>query len=186
MVNVLEFLQQRQSHKKLIAPAPNEQELQALFKAASRAPDHGLLRPWRFLVIQGEGLERLGEVFAQGLAIRAPDTSAMRLDEMKSKALRAPMIIVVISTIEENVKVPALEQHLTAGCAAMNILLAADALGYGGIWRTGAMAHDAYILQELGLADNETLIGYLYLGTPEASEQASISHDLENKIQYWE
>lgn len=184
MVDILAFLQQRQSHKKLVAPAPNEQQLAEIFKAASRAPDHGLIRPWRFLVIQEQGLERLGEVFAEGLARRSPGIEAMRLDEIKSKALRAPMIIVVISTIEENVKVPELEQKITAGCAALNVLLAADALGYGGIWRTGAMAEDAYVKEQLGLASNEHLIGYLYMGTPVAEKQ-TVTHDLENKIQYW-
>lgn len=185
MPTILEFLQQRQSHKKLLAPAPNEQELTEIFKAASRAPDHGLIRPWRFLVIQGQGLERLGNVFAEGLSRRNPDSEPMRLDEIKHKALRAPMIIVVISTVEENVKVPAIEQQITAGCAALNILLAVDALGYGGIWRTGALAEDAYVKEQLGLAHNESLIAYLYIGTPVSAEKQAALHDLENKIQYW-
>lgn len=185
MSTLLEFLQQRQSHKKLEKPAPSDQELAEIFKAASRAPDHGLIRPWRFLVIQGQGLERLGDVFAEGLARRSPGIQSMRLDEIKSKALRAPMIIVVISTVEENVKVPELEQHITAGCAALNILLAADALGYGGIWRTGAMAEDVYVKEQLGLQANESLIGYLYIGTPDTTEKTAAVHDLENKVQHW-
>lgn len=181
----LQFLQQRQSCKKLIAPAPSESELAELFKAASRAPDHALLRPWRFLVIQGEGLERLGDVFAEALKHNNPDSPQMRLDEIKQKALRAPMIIVVVSVVEENIKVPELEQHITAGCAALNILLAANALGYGGIWRTGAMAEDAYIKNALGLQANESLIGYLYMGTEAEQEKPAAVHDLENKVAHW-
>lgn len=166
-MDALELLQTRNSSPKLTLPAPDEQAIDTLLKAAMRAPDHAWIRPWYFHIIQGEGRERLGELFAQGLAARAPESTAEELSKAKSKALRAPMIIVVSAKTREHPKVPELEQVISAGCAAHGILLAAHALGFAGVWRTGANAEDPIVKKGLGLTDQDVLVGFIYLGTAE-------------------
>ena len=169
----LTLLHSRNSVPQLTEPGPNDAQLEAMLKAAVRAPDHARLRPWRFLTITGDARQQLGELYAEAAAQRqAEQQGEVMSDEerakLAAKALRAPLIIVVIATLSEHPKVPEVEQLLSAGSAAQNILLAAHAQGFGAIWRTGANAFDRRVLDGLGLADNERLVGYLYIGSPVA------------------
>ena len=94
------------------------------------------------------------------------DASQAALDKARAMPLRAPLLIVVVARLQDHFKVPKSEQRLAAGCAAHGILIAAHAQGIGAVWRTGDMAFDAHVHKGLGLAENEELIGYLYVGTP--------------------
>lgn len=163
-----EALLQRVSSGKLVDPAPDERQREIIFGAALRAADHGRLRPWRFLVIEGQGRERLGELFAQVAAQRDSDLAPAAVERERQKPLRAPMIIVVVARCEEHPKVPAIEQIISAGAAAQNIMTAAYALGLGAIWRTGDLAYDGLIRSGLGLGEPERIVGFVYIGTPGA------------------
>jgi len=172
-MDALDALLNRVSAPRLIEPAPTEEQRQVLFRAALRAPDHAQLRPWRFLTVEGRARNELGELFASALgADTAPETIAKTL----AMPLRAPLLVVVIARVQEHPKVPAQEQVLAAGCAAHGILLAAHAQGIGAVWRTGELAYNARVAKGLGLADNEQIIAYLYLGTPE--RELRTPHDL--------
>lgn len=185
MSDILSFLQQRQSSRKLVAPAPNKTELEAILQAASRAPDHALLKPYRFLVIEGEGLQRLGAVLAASYAQTNPQAEQDKLAEVANKALRAPMIIAVIACLQTHVKVPEIEQHISAGCAAYGLLLAANALGYGGIWRTGVLTEHSHLKQSFGLDDHEAITGFLYLGTDSEPKKTLAPSDVQHLWQQW-
>lgn len=165
MKQQLEFLQQRNSAPKLTEPAPSAPELEEIFQAALRAPDHAWLRPWRFLTIAGERRADFGEVLERCLLARKPDADEAAQAKARAAPLRAPLLVVVVAKISEHPKVPAIEQRLSAGCAAQAILLAAEACGYAGIWRTGDPAFDRAVMDALGLASNEEIIGFLYLGS---------------------
>lgn len=165
MSELLHFLQQRNSSPRLEAPAPGEPELREMILAATRAPDHAWLRPWRFVRIAGERREAFGEVLERCLLQRNPAADETALDKARNAPLRAPLLVVVVARITEHPKVPAVEQRLSAGCAAQGLLLAAEAMGYAGIWRTGDAAFDPAVMAALGLADNEEIVGFLYLGT---------------------
>ncbi|PPC75528.1 nitroreductase [Pokkaliibacter plantistimulans] len=165
-MDALSLLQHRVSVAQLTGPAPTSDQLELLWQAALRAPDHGALRPWRFLVVQGEALARLGELFAQVAMDNDPDADPAFLEKCLNMPLRAPMLIVVIACCQQHPKVPEQEQILSAGAAAQNILLAAHAQGLGAIWRTGWVADDEVINQQLGLVRGEVNIGYIYIGTP--------------------
>ena len=133
----IDLLHRRVSCGQLEAPAPAEWQLDAMFKAAFRAADHAQLRPWRFLVIEGEGLDKLGAIFVQ-----AEEAAGKMLDEKaRKKALakprRAPMIVVAIETTKPHDKVPEIEQILSAGAAVQNMLNAAFALGVGAMAGAG-------------------------------------------------
>lgn len=136
-----------------------------MFVAALRAPDHARLRPWRFLTVAGERRHALGDVLAQALVERSPQADQAAREKAASAPLRAPLVVVAIARIGEHPKVPPIEQRLSAGCAAHGLLLAAEALGYAGIWRTGDAAFDRGVMKSLGLEDNEEIVGFLYLGS---------------------
>ncbi|WP_116364944.1 nitroreductase family protein [Parahaliea mediterranea] len=165
MSDVLTFLQQRNSAPRLTEPAPGPGELREMVRAALRAPDHCWLNPWRFIRIEGERRAAFGEVLEQCLLQRKPDADPAARDKARNAPLRAPLLLVVVARISEHPKVPAVEQRLSAGCAAHGILLAAEALGYAGVWRTGDAAFDPRVFQALGLASGEEITGFLYLGS---------------------
>lgn len=165
-MDAIELLLKRVSVPRLQEPAPTTEQLGVMLRAALRAPDHGQLRPWRFLTIEGDNRAQLGELFVQGLLSTEPDVSAEQIEKTRCMPMRAPMLLVVIASVSEGSKIPAHEQLLAAGCAAHGILLAAHAQGVGAVWRTGAMAEIAAIDAGLGLQDNEQIVAYIYLGTP--------------------
>ena len=149
----------------LSEPAPEGAALAQLLEAGAAAPDHGRLRPWRFILVRGAARERLGAVFAAALARSVPEATAPMLERERAKPLRAPLILVVAAHVVEHPKVPAIEQVLAAGAAAQNILLAAHAAGFGAMWRTGEPAYDEGVKAALGLAPGDAIVGFLYLGT---------------------
>lgn len=164
-MDAIEVMVGRASPAQLTGPGPSAEQLQKILTAAARAPDHGKMQPWRFLVIEGAARERFGAVLADCLKRREPDAPAGKLEAERKKALRAPVIVVVAAAVRDNPKVPAVEQIVAAGAAAQNLLLAAHAMGFGGFWRTGAPAYDARVKAELGLAEADTIVGFMYLGS---------------------
>ena len=184
-MNAIEALLNRSSMPRLVEPAPDDEALEIIFRAALRAADHGLLRPWRFLVVRGESLHKLGELFARAAVQKNPDLSAAELDKIRHKPLRAPLIVVTISSPKENPKVPEFEQDLSAAAATQNMLLAAYAQELGAMWRTGSMAYDPIVKSGLGLDAKEKIIGFLYLGAAAAPGKKILSEDPADFVQEW-
>ena len=164
-MDALECLLTRDSAAKLAAPAPDRAALGAMLDAAVRAPDHGRLRPWRFVVIETDRRAAFGEVLAGSLRRREPDATPEALQRERDKALRAPMILVVAAHLQRGHKIPVVEQLAAVSAAAQTVLLAAHAQGYGAVWKTGAPAYDAGVRAELGLGAEDEIVGFLYLGT---------------------
>jgi nitroreductase len=167
-MQVIDALLQRRSAKLLTEPAPDEGALELLLESAARAPDHGRLRPWRFIVIRGAARERLGDLMAEQLRRKQPGASADSLQRERQKSLRAPLIIVVAAVCNAAAKIPPVEQMLSAGAAAQNIMLAATALGFGAMWKTGDAAYDDTVKAALGLESADAIVGFLYIGTAPA------------------
>lgn len=165
MSDILEFLQQRNSAPKLTEPGPDSAQMEQFFRAALRAPDHAWLRPWRFITISDGRRNDFGALLEECLLARAPDADDAAREKARQAPLRAPQLVVVVARLSEHPKVPVIEQRLSAGCAAQAILLAAEASGFAGVWRTGAAAFDRAVMDGLGLADNEEIVGFLYLGS---------------------
>jgi nitroreductase len=164
-MDALTALLTRASAARLADPAPTEDQLRTILNAAANAPDHGRMRPWRFLVVRGDARAKLGEVFADALARRAPPTSPAAVEAERKKAERAPLIVVLSAEVQPNPKVPDIEQVIAAGAAAQNILLAAHALGFGAFWRTGAPAYDDFVKEQLSIPAAERIVGFIYIGT---------------------
>ena len=164
-MDAMECIMTRRSSGRLVAPAPTAGDLDDLLRAAMAAPDHGRLRPWRFVAVRAPGLERLGEVFAKAHAAREPTASSAELERTRGKPMRAPLIVAVVSSPKPSPKVPQWEQVASAAAAAENLCLAAHALGYGCMWRTGWYGDAPEVRDHLGLGDQESVMAWVYLGT---------------------
>lgn len=184
-MDALTALHSRVSVSRLTDPAPDQAALDNMFRAAMRAPDHGLLRPWRFLVLRGPARERLGELFMQAALLDEPDMTPEKLDKLRGKPLRAPMIIVGISSPRDHPKIPVWEQQLAAGAAIDNLLIAAHAQDIGAIWRTGPMATHDTVTSGLGLTAQEGILGFIYLGTPDGPRRPHKKEDFTPYVQDW-
>jgi nitroreductase len=159
---------ERQSMPK-VRPDPVPREVvERLLGAAVQAPNHYRVRPWRFIVLTGAARERLGARLAQSLKERAPETPVEALQAEAARPLRAPLLIAVGVDQPAAPKVLEVENICAAAAAVQNLLLAAHALGLGAIWRTGPAALDPQVKTCLGLEPAQHLIGFLYIGYPEA------------------
>ena len=168
-MDMLEGLKSRVSMPLLVEPAPSAEQLENIWQAALRAPDHGCLKPYRFIVIEGDKREQLGELFLQRQLIRKPDSDDITIKKTRNMPLRAPMLIVPVACPQEHPKVPKAEQVQTTACAGQNILHAAFAQGLGAVWRTGWVAEDVEIQQALGITADEEMLGFIYIGTPKTA-----------------
>lgn len=164
-MNILEAIANRASALKLAEPAPTREHLEQILQAGARAPDHGRLRPWRFVVLQSlEARQQLGDAMAEALRAKQPDASEVQIAAERGKALRAPAIVVVAARILQG-KIPEIEQVVAVGAAVQNMFLAANALGYGAMWKTGGGAYAANVKTSLGLEPEDHIVALLYLGT---------------------
>jgi nitroreductase len=185
-MQAIEALLQRHSAKALAAPAPDEGALELIFASASAAPDHGRLRPWRFIVIQGEGLGRFGELLADHLRRSYPSSTEESLARERQKARRAPMIVVVAAICTPGGKIPVIEQIVAAGAAAQNVMLAALALGFNSMWKTGAPAYDEQVKAALGLQPKDAIVGFMYLGTEASKPDTTPRPSWSDRVHHWE
>jgi nitroreductase len=171
---------------KMGPPGPDGAALGRILEAGAAAPDHGLLRPWRFLVVKGEGRARLGELFAAFVQRRVPEVAAAEVEKQRTAPLRAPVIVAVVARVDPaHPKIPPLEQIASAAAAAQNMLLAAHALGFAAKWATGKQAHDPGVKAGLGLAAEDEIIGFLYLGSYAADHPAPARPGLEGVVVAW-
>lgn len=178
----LPLLLNRRSCHALAAPAPSGEDLDIIFRAALRVPDFLRLRPFRFLVADGDGLDRLGAAMHRAaLAAGKPDEVAARAPRMPH---RAPLVVTVVAVPKPHDLVPVFDQLLSAGCTVMAMQMAAQALGYGGVWRSGWLMHDDGFHRELGLTEGERIVGFLYLGTPRQPPEPPPAEDYSSLI-HW-
>lgn len=184
-MDAISAITQRVSVAQLTGPGPNKAQLEQLYQAAFRAPDHAWMRPWRYLTIQGQGLAALGEIFGEAQLQMNPDLTPEQLAKVKSKPQRAPVMIVAIANIQQHKKVPAVEQRLAVGAGIQNMLIAAYALGLGAIWRTGDMARNQHVMTSLGLQSNEEILGFIYLGHINCKLKNPPQLALEDYVQEW-
>ena len=184
-MQAIDALLQRRSAKALTAPAPDVGALELIFAAAAAAPDHGRLRPFRFIVIETEGLGRFGDLLAAYLRRQHPTSSEETLQRERQKAFRAPMIVVVAAVCTPGGKIPVIEQVLAAGAAAENVMLAATALGFNSMWKTGGPAYDDEVKAALGLEAKDAIIGFMYLGTDASKPDTTPRPSWRDLVRHW-
>jgi nitroreductase len=168
MPDALELLKTRRSVKpmELTGPGPTASELDTLLTVASRVPDHGKLIPWRFIVFEGDARRAAGEKIAAIFSADRPDATTDQLTFERDRLARAPLVVAVVSRAGPHVKIPEWEQVLSAGAAAMSLVMAAHALGFAANWITEWYAYDRRVLDALGLGPNERIAGFVHVGRP--------------------
>ncbi|RUR57556.1 nitroreductase family protein [Vreelandella populi] len=183
----LTLLHNRSSMGKLVEPAPTAEQMDAIYQAALRAPDHKELRPWRFIEFTGEGRTRLGELFAEAEFQEDPSADDDTLNSARKKPLRAPMIIAVIAKVTPDLpKVPKMEQVISAGCAAHGILLAAHAQELGAMWRSGKYAFDPVVRKGLSLEEDDEVVAFIYLGNLGGRHKPLPQHNVADFVERWD
>lgn len=174
-MDALRLLLTRRSTAALEPPGPAGAALEAILQAALRVPDFQNLRPYEFLIAEGEGRVRLGRLMQQ--AAIASGRAEADVTRAPGMPLRAPVVIVAVAKARESRIVGLFEQQLTAGCAVMAMQMAAVAQGFSGIWRSGWPMFDPHLARALGLGPDDRIVGFLYLGTPAQPPDAPAAAD---------
>lgn len=164
---LVDFLLSRASApiQELQAPGPDDSQIEMLIRIASRVPDHGRLAPWRFIVYRGDARIRVGKMLAELAQEREGPLPEGRLQQEMSRFSRAPVVIGVVSTPKENPKIPQWEMFLSGGAATMNLLIGANALGFGANWITNWYSDTEEGRRILGIAPQERVVGFVHIGT---------------------
>ena len=168
------------SAKAMEGPGPNKKQLAQILQAGARVPDHGKLFPWRFIVFEGKGRERAGDIFAD--VMEAEGEREKQVEEERGRFLRAPVVIGVISSARELHKIPVWEQELSAGAVCQNILIAATALGFVANWLTEWYAFHPVVKEKLGLKPGERVAGFIYIGTARDELEERPRPDMEKIV----
>lgn len=184
----LQALDQRHSvpSLQLGEPAPDPATVLRMLQSAVRVPDHGKMVPFRFLRLQGEARHALGEFLARRSRQRDPNAAEAAVEKDRQRFSHAPLIITVIARLQDNPKVPAQEQLLTAGCVCFALLQAAQGCGFGAQWLTAWMASDPEVARHLGLTDNEQIVGFIHIGTPRIAVPDRERPDPAMLLQDWQ
>lgn len=189
-MDALAAIAARRSVGRLGPPGPDGPQLDRILAAAASAPDHEELRPWRFVVLSGEDKDAFGQVLgdaylARSRAVGIEPTPGQMVRE-RDKLNRAPTVVVVAAVHRASAKVPFVEQLSSAAAAAYAALLAATAMGWGSMWRTGDAAYDPTVKATLGLGEQDAIVAFLYLGTPpEGLSPDPHRPDLADLVHYW-
>ncbi|MFD4420625.1 nitroreductase family protein [Agromyces sp. NPDC058484] len=168
MATALEAALLRRSSSKVTDAAPDDEALMILLEGAARVADHASLRPWRLIALRGSARERLGAALV-GAAGAEGDAAT----KLAGKPLRAPLLLaVVVVTTPGHAKVPEWEQEASASGVAHLLSLLLDEAGWGVMWRTGPHTRHPLVADMHGLAANERLLGWLYVGGVPAGRRA--------------
>jgi nitroreductase len=171
------------SAKAMAPPGPSPAQLVEILKAGARAPDHGKLFPWRFIVFQAEGRDRFGDVLAD--VLEAEGERERQIEEERGRFLRAPVVIGVVSAAREQIKIPVWEQELSAGAVCQNILIAAHAMGFVGNWLTEWYAYHPMVKEKIGLKPGERMAGFIYIGTSAAELEERPRPEMGKIVSYF-
>lgn len=184
---MLDLLRQRGSvpSRQLGEPAPDDAQLLQMLQTAVHVPDHGRLTPWRFIELRDEGRRRLGQALFETFRRDHPDAGEAQLDKERSRFAFAPLVVVVVGRLTPDHKIPLLEQQLSAGSVCMQLLLAAQAMGFGAQWLTGWAAYHPDIHATLGLGEHEQIIGFVHIGTAAAAPTARPRPDVRELLSSW-
>ncbi|WLP93472.1 nitroreductase [Psychrobacter sp. M13] len=182
------WINSRRSIGTLNEPAPNHEQIRSAIGCAATAPDHKKLRPWRFIVTEGEARHQLG----QALVAAAQAKAAIDDEELSEKTvhktanlpLRAPVIITVVTQMQENKKVPPFEQMLSAGSAVQNLILALKAQGFSTVWRTGLLCNEPAVKAYFGIGEDDYVTAFVYTGTSPVEKTSRKPIDIETLLRF--
>lgn len=152
--------------RSLVGPGPDPATLDRMLAIAARVPDHGRLVPWRFIVLEGDARAAAGDRLDALYARQVPDRPAEKAHMWRDYLLRAPVTVVLVSRPDPVAKIPVFNQVLSAGAAGMNLMLAAEALGFSALWLLKWPGRDREAAALLGVGEGETVAGFFHIGRP--------------------
>lgn len=164
----MDMLLSRASTDHLKAPAPSEAQMAEVLAAAMRAPDHGKLRPWRYVIVKDDARRLLAEGIVASMVRLDPEVPEFKKEKRFNRFSTIPMTLVLGMHLQPEHKIPLWEQEMTVAAGAMNILNALHALGFGAVWVSGDVVNDPVLAEELGFPAPHKLAGFLFIGTPDA------------------
>src|SRR5258708_7539947 len=166
-MTVFEIIKQRRSIGKMTEQRPTREQIERILEAATHAPNHHLVQPWKFFVLAGTARNELGTIMAESLAAGMEETTGQKaqaiLDNERKKPLRAPVLIAVAAEYPQEAKVVEIENVAATAAAVENMLLAAEELGLTCMWRTGDAAYDPKVKQWLGLSEKDHIVAFVYV-----------------------
>ena len=169
-MSVFETIVWRRSIGKMTEQRPTRQQIEHILEAATHAPNHHKVEPWKFIVLAGEARAALGEVMAEALAARLEDATHDKVPAMlqkeRTKLLRSPVVIVVVAEQPKQPNVIEIENIEAVAAAVQNMLLTAEEMGLAAMWRTGDAAYEPRVKQWLGIAAEDSIVAFVYLGYP--------------------
>jgi nitroreductase len=185
---VLQALATRRSMARVRPERPPRELVERVIGAAAWAPNHHKTEPWRFTVLAGTSREGLGAIMANALHARIedddddldPEEVAKLLEKERNKPLRAPVVIAVAAVPSAGPKVVEIEEIAATAAAVQNMLLAAEAVGLGAMWRTGKPAYDPAVLRFLEFPEHAHLVAFVYLGYPDLPPQRPRARSVEH------
>lgn len=165
--SIVDFLLSRSSAPipELKEPAPSDAEIETLIRVATRVPDHGRLQPWRFILYRGDARVEVGKRLAEIAEKREGPLPEGRRQQELTRFSRAPLVVGVVSSPKPNPKIPEWEMLLSGAAAAMNLVIAANAMGYRTNWITNWYSDVPEARAMLGLAPHERVVGFVHVGT---------------------
>ncbi|AEI37181.1 nitroreductase family protein [Zymomonas mobilis] len=169
----------------LEAPGPSETDLLWILEIAMRVPDHGKLAPWRFFIVGKKERSALNALFEAALKAEKPNADKKNYEKMNKLAHSAPCLVVVLAKVDKKSSVPIFEQHLSAGAACMNLLLAAHSLGFVGNWLTGWAAFSPTVIKSFGGEEGDLIAGFIFLGTEEKDIEERKRPDVKDIVHKW-
>jgi nitroreductase len=165
-MDLFDAINSRVSAGKLTEPGPTPEQLDRLIQTAGRAPDHGRMKPWRVTVVNGAKREAFATAVAEARRARLPNMTDDQIVSERDKIRRSPSIVVIGCAVKkDNPKVPEIEQVVAVAAAVENMFLAAHAMGFGVMWKTGPAAYDDRVKAAVGLAPEDHIVAILHLGT---------------------
>jgi nitroreductase len=185
--SALALLETRRSGKPrdLVPPGPSDAELERILNIAARTPDHGKLSPWRFVIVDRTQRQALADLLSRALPENDPQATAAHYAKALEFAHQAPVMLVLVSAPIRDHKIPVWEQELSCGAVAMNLLHAANALGYVGGWITGWQAYNERVRSAF-CADGERIAGFIFLGTPANPLEERPRPLLDDLVRQWQ
>lgn len=168
----------------MIAPGPDATQLRTILSAAMRVPDHGKLAPWRFVVVPPEQRSALADLLVASLRAEKPDAHEAEITAAADFAHQAPILVVVLSSVRREAKIPAWEQELSAGAACMTLLISAHALGFVGGWLTTWAAYNDTVRAAFGGKD-ERIAGFIFIGSPARALEERPRPDYDSVVSDW-
>ncbi|WP_321156598.1 nitroreductase [Psychrobacter sp. LV10R520-6] len=185
---LINWIKSRRSIGNLDIPAPTHTQIKAAIECAATAPDHKKLQPWRFIVTEGNARHQLGRAFLAAAEAKAAKESEVLSEKTQQKTynmpLRAPVIITVVTKMQDHKKVPPFEQMLSAGAAVQNLILALKAQGFSTVWRTGLLCNEPAVKEYFGVAEDDYVLAFVYTGTSPCDKPVRKPMDIEPLLRF--